>query len=78
MNKPSMTYFQNTDIIHIAITEEDEVDSVELSPDMTAELNEHGEIIGIEIVNASAFLRDYILESAQVKFLNIMRQKTTA
>ncbi len=76
MNKPNMTYFQDTDIIHIAITEEDEADSVELSPDMTAELNEQGEIIGIEIVNASAFLRDYILESAQAKFLNIMRQKT--
>ncbi len=75
MHKPDMTYFQDADVIHIAITEEDEADSVELSPDMTAELNEQGEIIGIEILNASEFLRDYVLESAQAKLLNIVRQK---
>ena len=75
MNKPNMAYFQDEDIIHIAITEEDEADSVELSPDMTAELNEQGEIIGIEILNASKFLRDFVLESAQAKLLTVMRQK---
>ena len=77
MNKPNMTYFQDADVIHIAITEDDETESVELSPGMTAELNAQGELIGIEILNASEFLRDYVLESAQLKLLNIMQQKAS-
>ena len=36
-----------------------------------AELNEKGELIGIEILNASAFLRDSILESVQAKVLQL-------
>jgi len=35
------------------------------------ELNEHGELIGIEILEASAFVRDSILESAQARMLNL-------
>jgi uncharacterized protein YuzE len=32
-----------------------ESESIELSPNITAELNDKGELIGIEIVNAGAF-----------------------
>ncbi|MDD1631039.1 MAG: DUF2283 domain-containing protein, partial [Methylococcaceae bacterium] len=35
--------------------------SVELSPNITAELNAEGELIGVEILKASIFLRDFIL-----------------
>jgi uncharacterized protein YuzE len=66
-----MTYFKNEDIIHIVISKDKEADSVELSPNITAELNEKGELIGIEILNASSFLRDYILESSQAKLIKI-------
>ena len=38
---------------------------------MTGELNDKGELIGIEILEASKFIRDYILETAQVKLLNL-------
>ena len=31
------------------------------------ELNDSGELIGIEILNATAFIRDSILESVQAK-----------
>ena len=55
----------------IVISEENEADSIELSPNITAELNESGELIGIEILEASAFLRDSILESSQAKILNL-------
>ena len=34
----------------------------EISPNITAEMNEKGELIGIEIVKASTFIRDSILE----------------
>ena len=69
MSKPTMTYFEKEDVIHLAISDEDETSSFEISPNITAELNAKGEIIGIEILNASAYLRDSIMESAQAKLL---------
>ena len=47
--------------------------SVELSPNITVELNDKGEMIGIEILDASEFLRDTIVESVQAKLLGIPR-----
>ena len=64
-----MAYFEQEDILHLAITDEPERDSMELSPNITAELNDEGELIGIEILNASAFIRDSVLESMQEKML---------
>ena len=71
MNKIRMTYFKDEDIIHIAISDEKEANSIELSPNITAEMNEKGELIGIEIIEASSFTRDYILESSQAKILKL-------
>ena len=64
-----MVYFKKDDVIHLAISEEEEAGSVELSPNITAEFNESGDIIGIEILNASTFIRDAIMDSAQAKLL---------
>ena len=64
-----MAYFEKDDILHLALTDEAETNSVELGPDITAELNDKGELIGIEILNASTFMRDMILESVQAKML---------
>jgi uncharacterized protein YuzE len=71
MNKPKMSYFAEEDVLHLVITEEEEASSVELAPHITAELNQNGELIGIEILDASAFLRDSILEGVQAKLLNL-------
>jgi uncharacterized protein YuzE len=71
MNNPKMTYFPEQDVIHLAMTDEDEMASVELSPNITAELNADGELIGVEILKASIFLRDFILESSQAKLMQI-------
>ncbi|MDE0681903.1 MAG: DUF2283 domain-containing protein [Candidatus Poribacteria bacterium] len=54
MNKPKMTYFEEEDILHLVISDDPESDSIELSPNITAELNDNGELIGIEILNANA------------------------
>ena len=70
MDKPRMNYFKEEDILHLVISDEKEAGSVELSPNITAELNEKGELIGIEILEASSFIRDSILEAAQAKMLN--------
>jgi uncharacterized protein YuzE len=71
MNKPKMFYFEKEDILHLVITDEEEANSVELSPNITAELNEQGELIGIEILQASTFVRDSIMEAVQAKLLNL-------
>jgi uncharacterized protein YuzE len=49
------------------------VDSVELSPNITAELNANGEMCGVEILKASTFLRDFILESTQAKLMQLQQ-----
>ena len=70
-NNTKMTYFEKEDILHLSISNESEVNSIELSPNITAELNEKGELIGLEIIKASTFIRDSILESAQLKLLQL-------
>lgn len=75
MNKTKMNYFPEQDVIHLVITDEDEVESMELSPNITAELNEKGELIGVEILKASIFLRDFILESTQAKLMQLQRAR---
>ncbi|HXO19375.1 MAG TPA: DUF2283 domain-containing protein [Thermoanaerobaculia bacterium] len=72
MTKPKMSYFSREDILHLVISEEREASSLELGPNITAELNEKGELIGIEILNASTFVRDGILEGVQAKVLNLV------
>jgi uncharacterized protein YuzE len=71
MNKAKMNYFENEDILHLIISEEKEAASIEISPNITAELNDNGELIGIEILGASSYIRDSIMEAAQAKVLNL-------
>jgi uncharacterized protein YuzE len=71
MNRPKLLYFEQEDILHLVISDEEEANSVELSPNVTAELNHKGELIGIEILNASIYMRDSILETAQGKLLSL-------
>jgi uncharacterized protein YuzE len=66
-----MTYFEKEDILHVCISKEHEAASVELGPNITAELNEKGELIGIEIVDAASYVRDAILDSVQAKVLHL-------
>ena len=73
MNKQKMNYFPEQDIIHLAITDEEETESMEISPNITAELNADGELIGVEILKASTFLRDFILESTQAKLMHLQQ-----
>ena len=74
MSKTKMSYFEDEDILHIVISEGKEAESIELSPNITAELNEKGELLGIEILKASSYLRDTILESSQAKLLELRKK----
>ncbi len=49
------------------------MDSVEISQNITADLNQEGELIGVEILKASTFLSDFVLETTQAKLLNLNR-----
>ena len=73
MMKPKMTYFENEDILYLVITEEDEANSVELSRNITVELSENGEVIGIEIVNATVYIGNSTREVIQANLPNLNR-----
>ena len=69
---PKLAYFEQEDILHLIVSEEDEASSIELSPNITAELNESGELIGIEILNASMFVQETPMEGVQAKVLQLI------
>jgi len=71
MSKTRMMYFEKDDVLHLAISDEPEAGSVELGPNITVELNDQGEMIGIEILEASRFIRDSIMESVQARVLRV-------
>jgi uncharacterized protein YuzE len=66
-----MLSLEQEDIPHLVVTEEEEANSVELGPNITAELNAKGELIGIEILHVSTSVRDAILDGVQAKLLNL-------
>ena len=57
MNKPKITYSEKEDILHLVTSDEPESGSIELIPNIMVELNENGELIGFEILNASTSFR---------------------
>jgi uncharacterized protein YuzE len=71
MSENLMKYFAQEDILHLALSDEAEAGSVEVSPNITAEVNADGELIGIEIIGASAFIRDSVLDSVQARLLQL-------
>ena len=64
-------YFEIEDVLHLLISEGEESQTVEISPHITAEINAQGELIGVEILNASQFLRNFVLESVQAKLMQL-------
>jgi uncharacterized protein YuzE len=72
MSKARIRYFEQEDVLHLVISDEPEFRSVELSPYITVELNDKNEMIGVEILKASAFLRDTVLDSIQAKTLQLV------
>ena len=63
-------------MLHLVVSDEPEAGSIEISPNVTAELKAEGEPIGIEIMNASTFVRDLVLESVQGRMAKLAVAKT--
>ena len=57
MNKPTVSYDSKSDVLYIVAKKGEEEEFVEIAPGVNVELNEQGEVIGIEILNASNFLK---------------------
>lgn len=72
-----MVYFEQEDILHLKIFDGPEKGSMELGTNITAELNEDGERIGLEILNARAFIRDTVVKSFQAKMLSFAKAEKT-
>lgn len=68
-----MRYFEKEDVLHIVVGDGEEARSVELSPNITVELDSDNQMIGVEILNASAFLRDAVLDSVHAKTLQMLK-----
>jgi uncharacterized protein YuzE len=58
--KESVTYYPENDVLYVLIEAGEEAKSVEIEPGVTAELNKRGKLIGIEILDASKYLRKLI------------------
>ncbi|MCI5144818.1 MAG: DUF2283 domain-containing protein [Candidatus Electrothrix sp. AR3] len=72
MNKNSMSYFEKDDILLLSLSGEPEgVTSVEINPNIRAELNAEGRLIGIVIFGASAFIQESLLDNVQAKLLQL-------
>ncbi len=71
MKNPRMIYFEDSDILHVSITNDKESGRVEIASNITAEFNEKGEPIGVEILDASLFVRDIVMESVQARMLQL-------
>ena len=66
MNETRLRYFEQENILHLVISNEPESRSVELSPNITVELDDKNEMIGVEILNASESVLDLLQGLLQV------------
>jgi uncharacterized protein YuzE len=63
--KGSLRYYAEGDVLYCFIKAGEEAESVEIEPGVTAEFNQRGELIGIEILDASQYLPKVIQEKLQ-------------
>ena len=56
-NKPLVSYDSTSDTLYIVAKKGKEEEFVEIAPGVQVELDEGGKVIGIEILNASRFLK---------------------
>ncbi len=57
MNKPTVHYDAKSDVLYFLVREGEEDRFVEVAEGVNVELDEQGQLLGVEILNASHFLR---------------------
>jgi uncharacterized protein YuzE len=63
MKQGTLKYYEESDILYFFLKEGMEKRNIEVVPGVTIELNNKNEIIGIEILDASKFVKNYILKT---------------
>lgn len=63
METGRLKYYEDSDVLYFFLKEGMETKSLEAAPGITIELNDKNEIIGIEILDASKFMQEYILKT---------------
>ena len=58
IKEPLVRYDSKADALYILTQKGAEEEVIEMAPGVNLELNEHGGVIGIEILNASRLFRD--------------------
>ena len=59
-NNPLVNYDSESDILYIVTKKGDEEEFIEIAPGVNVELDADGRVIGIEILNASEFLKPIV------------------
>ena len=59
-NKPLVNYDSKSDILYIVTKKGKEEEFIEIAPGVNVELDDNGKVIGIEILNASKFLKPIV------------------
>ncbi len=59
-SKKIINYDGKSDILYIGVKKGAEEEFIEISPGINIELNEEGQVIGIEILNASKILKPVV------------------
>ena len=63
-----LKYYPDADVLYFFLKKGSESKSIEPAPGITIELNEKNEIIGIEILDASKFIQEYVLKTISKDF----------
>ena len=57
---PKLSYFVKEGVMHLELSDVPEECNIELSPNITVEYNDTGELIGVEMLRASEFNAELI------------------
>ncbi len=57
-----LNYYPKSDVLHYVLKPGEEFGSREVAPGVTLELDRRGTVIGIEILDASKYMRTFVLE----------------
>jgi len=60
MNKPTVRYDPKSDVLYFLVRDGEEERFVEVAEGVNVELDQEGQLLGVEILNASRFLRAVI------------------
>lgn len=61
MRGGTLKYYEDCDVLYFFLKKGEERESIEVAPGVTLELNDKKEIIGIEILDASKFLKTFVM-----------------